>query len=230
MLVQSSALVLVLLLVGGCSPFASKGTMPPPGPDGDIDASLAPDFIAVAGRDGGIAGYVPKRFLFLESTTGPPVEPGFPVYAEDLRTLVGHMVAGKGFVPVGVNPRTVPDFPVQQGPSFVAPPGDPISLTMYVRSAAAQMAWFAVRAGGDVIGGQGYNNGLGVGCVNIEAGGQLVMLDRPPQDPRVQTLRTIYVRGPERVLPTLWVDISAEGAVSHGEGVPGWWQGEPQGC
>jgi hypothetical protein len=28
----------------------------------------------------------------------------------------------------------------------------------------------------------------------------------------------------------LWVDVSADGAVSQGEVVPGWWQGEPQGC
>ena len=34
------------LLSGACSPFASKGTMPPPGPNGQVDASAAPDFIA----------------------------------------------------------------------------------------------------------------------------------------------------------------------------------------
>lgn len=50
--------IVVGLLSGACSPFASKGTMPPPGPNGQVDASAAPDFIAVAGEDGGIAGYV----------------------------------------------------------------------------------------------------------------------------------------------------------------------------
>jgi hypothetical protein len=92
-----SALLFVLVLVGACSPLATKGTMPPPGPDGDADVERAPDFIAVAGRHDSIAGYVPKEFLFPEPTTtvGLPVEQDYPVYAEDLRTLIGHMVAGR---------------------------------------------------------------------------------------------------------------------------------------
>jgi hypothetical protein len=50
--------------------------------------------------------------------------------------------------------------------------------------------------------------------------GQLVLLDRRPQDGGVQTLRTIYSRGQVGSLPTLWVDIDADGAISQGEGVP----------
>ena len=34
-----------------------------------------------------------------------------PVYAADLRTLVGHMYPNKGFVPIGTSPAGVPDFP-----------------------------------------------------------------------------------------------------------------------
>jgi hypothetical protein len=231
-LFAGSALVLVLLLVGGCSPFASKGTMPPPGPNGEVDASRAPDFIAVAGRDAGVAGYVPKQYLFPEPTmtVGLLDEPDWPVYADDLRTLIGHMVAGKGFVPLGVDPATVPKIPVQQGPAFSAPLGEPTSVTIYVRSAVAQTAWFAVLAGGGLTGGQGYSDGIGAGCINVEVGGRLVLVDRPPQDAGVRTLRTIYSRGQASDLPTLWIDISADGAVSPGEGVPGWWQGEPLGC
>ncbi len=231
-LVAGSALVVVLLLVGGCSPFSSKGTMPPPGPRGEVDASRAPDFIAVAGRAGGVAGCVPKKYLFPEPTTtvGLQDEPDWPVYAEDLRTLIGHMVPGKGFVPLGVDPAAVPKIPVQQGPAFSAPLGKPASATIYVRSAVAQTAWFAVSAAGGLTGGQGYNNGIGVGCVNVEVGGHLVLVDRPPQDAGVRTLRTIYSRDQAGDLPTLWVNISADGSVSQGEGVPGWWQGEPQGC
>lgn len=39
------------------------------------------------------------------------------VYGDDLRTVVGQMVPGKGFVPVGVDPATVPTFAVEVGPS-----------------------------------------------------------------------------------------------------------------
>jgi hypothetical protein len=229
-LFAGAALLVAALAVAGCSPLASKGTMPPPGPNGEVDASLAPDFIAVAGEDEGIVGYVPKRFLFPEPTTRVDLqESDIPVYAEDLRTLIGHMVAGRGFVPLGVDPQSVPTFRVEQGPSSAALSGEPTSLTIYVRSAVRETAWFAVLAGGDLVGGQGYN-GIGVGCVDIETGGQLVLLDRRPQDAGVQVLRTVYSRGQAGSLPTLWVDIDADGAISQGEGVPAWWTSEPQGC
>lgn len=97
--------------------------MPPAGPDGERDPKAAPDFIAVATGHGDEVGYVPKRFLFPDPTTSaviPRSEP-WPVYAEDLRTLIGHMVQGKGFVPLGVDPSTIPDFPVRAGPSADSP-------------------------------------------------------------------------------------------------------------
>jgi len=211
--------------------------MPPPGLDGEVDASLAPDFIAVAGRDGGIVGYVPKDYLFREPTTsvGRPTEPEIPVYAEDLRTLLGHMVAGKGFVPLGVDPAAVPTLPVQQGPSSAAPATTSRSLTLYVRSATTRTAWFAVVAPGEPVGAhamgaQGHNAGVGVGCLDVAAGRQLVMVDRPPQDAGATILRVVYQAPESNEKPTLWVDIAADGGVSQGRGVPSWWQGEPQGC
>lgn len=122
-LVKSGFLLLVLpvavLVVVACSPVGTKGTMPPPGPNGERDLSAAPDFIAVVAGDGGEVGYVPKRFFFREGMTSSelPRSDPWPVYAEDLRTLIGHMVQGKGFVPLGVDPATIPDFPVWMGPS-----------------------------------------------------------------------------------------------------------------
>ena len=68
--------VVLALTTAGCSLMpsqASEGTMPPAGPNGDIDPARAPHFIAAAGRDGGIAGYLPKRYLFHEPTTVPVV-------------------------------------------------------------------------------------------------------------------------------------------------------------
>jgi hypothetical protein len=109
----TTQLAAVLLSAGAiasaCSPVATKGTMPPPGADGHVNASLAPDFIAVAGRDGGIAGYVPRSYLLPEptTTTGRPVEADIPVYGNDLQTLIGHMVAGKGAKHLMPGPRPV---------------------------------------------------------------------------------------------------------------------------
>lgn len=220
-------LITALNLVG-CSSFASKGTMPPPGPNGVVDPSLAPDFMAVAGRDGGIAGYVPKRYLL--PVPGPPLEPDVPVYADDLQTLVGHMVNGKGFVPIGVDPGTVPNIPVQVAPSLAGPPGPSTSLTIYVRSAIAPITWLEIRSAGEMTGATGYNNGLGVGCDDIPMDGEVVLLDRSPDDPGAQMLRTIYTRDPANFPATLWVDIGPDGAVSQGTGVPAWWPGPPQAC
>lgn len=222
------ALLVVALTLGGCNPFASKGTMPPPGANGVVDASLAPDFIAVAGRDDGIAGYVPKRYLFPQP--GLPLESDIPVYAADLQTLVGHMVVGKGFVPVSVDPATIPNFPVQVAPSMAQPPGAAGKLTVYVRSAVVQTTWLVVRTGGGMIGATGYNIGLGVGCDDIPIGGELVLMDRDPQDAGARVLRSIYTRGEANFPATLWVDVGADGAVHQGSGVPDWWSGPPQAC
>lgn len=119
---------------------------------------------------------------------------------------------------------------MRQGPSFAAPVGESRSLTLYVRSAATGTAWFAVTPLGDAVGGQGYNNGFGVGCLDVAAGDQLVMVDRPPQDAGSRTLRVIYKAALANETPTLWVDIGATGTVSQGQGVPSWWSGAPQGC
>lgn len=227
-LVVVAALITVASSLGACSPLASKGTMPPPALNGQVDVSAAPDFIAVAGGNGGVTGYVPKAYLFPQPTTavGRPEEPDIPVFGEDLRTLIGHMVPGKGFVPLDVDPLTVPTVQVQAGPSLAAPPGESTNLTLYVRNATTQQAWFAVHA----VGAQGYNNGGGVGCFNLVVGEQLVMLDRAPQDTGARTLRIIYRRTQANERPTLWVDIGSDGSISQGEGVPAWWLGAPQVC
>ncbi len=115
---RSIGAILAIALIGGavlaaCSQVGSKGTMPPFGPNGVLDASAAPDFIAVAGGGPGIAGYARKQDVF--SVSSSP----FPVFGDDLRTIVGQMVPNKGFVPAGVDPDTVPTIP-----AVVAPAGE----------------------------------------------------------------------------------------------------------
>ena len=110
--------ITLAIVVAAClaSPTTgSKGTMPPPGPNGEIDPGAWPDYVAVAGEVG-IAGYVAKEAV---------VDPGdrtWPVYGEDLRTVVGHLVPGRGLVPAGVDPESAPTFEVHAGP---ATPGVP---------------------------------------------------------------------------------------------------------
>jgi hypothetical protein len=92
-----------------------------------IDAALVPDFVPVQGRDGtSVAGYIPKAYLLGSTmptvTSSPPEGDIAPVYADDLTTLVGHMYPDRGFVPLGVDPNSIPTIPVQQGPASSSAP------------------------------------------------------------------------------------------------------------
>jgi hypothetical protein len=81
--------------------------------DGHIDQSKVPDFISTFGRNGKVVGYVPKAYLFPSVSATPsvgesPVGGVDPVYASDLRTLVGHIYPGVGYVPLGTDPSSEP--------------------------------------------------------------------------------------------------------------------------
>ena len=121
----SVGFVLSILMIASASaaaPTASKGLIPAAAvlPNGDFDPRLVPDFVSTYGRDGeSIAGYVPKEYLLHANlpvvSKDLPTLPDIPVYGEDLKTLVGHMVPGKGFIPLGVDPATIPARSVEQG-------------------------------------------------------------------------------------------------------------------
>jgi hypothetical protein len=57
---------------------------------GILDETRVPDFVPAWDHDGEIAGYV--RYCAIR--TGGAI----PVYADDLKTVVGHMIPGQGFV------------------------------------------------------------------------------------------------------------------------------------
>ena len=111
----------VLLALSACGLGASRGTMPPAGANGQVDPSSVPDFIAYVGGTDRIIGWVPKSYLLEpgQHCTGLQCDP-IPVYADDLVTLIGHDVPGRGFVPVGVDPAALPEQPVLVGPSVGA--------------------------------------------------------------------------------------------------------------
>lgn len=206
--------------------------MPPPGPNGQVDPSSAPDFVSVAGPEGGIVGYVRKAAVFpaIGPTTGKPSEASWPVYADDLVTVVGQLVSGKGFVPVGVDPATVPTLPVRVEPSPSGPPPAQTETTLYVRDQAPKDAWVAVMTGGTFTNGIGFNaNAIGAGCFSIPVGSRLVLLDRAPQDSHA--LPVLLFDAPSVSSPaTLWLSIGPDGATTHGTGVPAWWSTDPQAC
>ena len=106
-----------ILLAGAVAASAPTPTVGPLytgfGSSRPVLMTLEPDFVPVWGRAENIAGYVRQADLDGQQTV-------IPVYGADLTTIVGHMVPDKGFVPVGVDPQTIPDFPVQAGPSGAA--------------------------------------------------------------------------------------------------------------
>lgn len=111
----------------------TKGPIPDnasPPQGGPTYPALVPDFVSAWARDGvTIAGYVPKRYLIgpfapLPGTpSNPPQDEPQPVYADDLTTLVGHMVPGVGFVPLNSSaPPVGPTASVAPPPSARAAP------------------------------------------------------------------------------------------------------------
>jgi hypothetical protein len=112
----------IMMIAAAAAEPANKGPIPDAGflPSGELDARLVPDFVSVYGRDGvSIAGYVPKAYLLRTNMPSVSKEvprlPDIPVYGEDLTSLVGHMVPDKGFVPLGVDPATIPSYDVEVG-------------------------------------------------------------------------------------------------------------------
>lgn len=71
-------------------------------PGQPLDLRLVPDYVSVLGSDGTIAGYIQK-----EAMVNPDLD-AKPVFAADLATVVGHMIAGRGFVRLGDDPASAP--------------------------------------------------------------------------------------------------------------------------
>jgi hypothetical protein len=99
-------------------------------------------------------------------------------------------------------------------------------VTTYVRNRASAEAWLVVLTQGQIQpGGAGFPGGgyIGEACLAVPEGSQLVLLDRSPVDVRAAPVRVIHVGGTtdERVI--LWMDVSPDGIVGTGAGIPGWW-------
>jgi hypothetical protein len=188
--------------------------------------------VSVAGPEGGIVGYVRKAAVFpaIDPTTGKPSEASWPVYADDLVTVVGQLVPGKGFVPLGVDPAAIPTIPVRVEPSPSGPPPAQSKTTLYVRDQADKDAWVADLADGSFSGGIGFNgNDIGAGCFAVPVGSRLVLLDRAPQAPN-PVIRLVLDAPSVSQLSSLWLAIGSDGRATPGVGVPDWWSSDPQAC
>ncbi|HLG68467.1 MAG TPA: hypothetical protein VKV36_11455 [Acidimicrobiales bacterium] len=111
---------------GSTASVPVAGPIPPSAMSGGgIDWSQVPSFVPVT-SDGTVVGYV-KRADLMPVPQGQPIPGQVPssseqppaagagpqapvvtVYGQDLSTVVGHEYPGKGFVPLGVDPSTVP--------------------------------------------------------------------------------------------------------------------------
>jgi hypothetical protein len=94
----------------------SKGPIPDAAfvPGQPIDKDQVPDFIPALDQAGIEVGYVDKNLAIPEGAQIGQ-DRDIPVYASDLKTVVGRMVPGKGFVPVGKPDGSVPDIQVTTG-------------------------------------------------------------------------------------------------------------------
>jgi len=107
-IIGAAAFVADDLGTGGASPRTSSltaGTVPFPVQGGSLNPKKIPDFVETLGRTGKVVGYVPRAYLFSVTRVNEsaPSKLGgvAPIYARDLKTLVGHMYPGVGYVPLG---------------------------------------------------------------------------------------------------------------------------------
>lgn len=188
----------------------------PPVADGVADPSSVPDYIAIAGPEGGTIGFARAKDVLGSADLDATI----PVFGADLLTPVGFLVTGKGFVPLGVDPASVPYFQIRGSQS--ATPGSDVAggSVVYVRNASAVPVWLQIS--GTTQGAQGFPTGVGVGCLSVGPGA-VVVLDGPPQSP-VSTVLGRLTSGPT-TSREVWLDIDVDNSLARGTGVPDWWTG-----
>lgn len=102
------------VLISAVSTDASGPTKSPvqfPEDGGPVDLRTVADFVPTLGRDGNRVGWTRKQDVFVTGERASTVE-SVEVFADDLKTVVGHMYRGRGFVPIGEDPADTPKYPV----------------------------------------------------------------------------------------------------------------------
>ncbi len=105
--------------------------------------------------------------------------------------------------------------------------GPQATVTLYGRNDVPALAWFVARPISDPPQSVGFGRDIGVACLQVPKGSEIVMTDRSP-GPGANVIRVIAPIDDE--VATLWVDVSADGSLTTGAGVPAWWVGDAQIC
>jgi hypothetical protein len=156
----ATAVVVLVVLVAATDGFGRfSAALPSKGPipdnaivNGHIDPGRVPDFVSVV-SEGQTVGFTPKSDLITAPASGiqlgvvgvPAIK---PVYGSDLKTLVGHVYPGTGFVPLGPQPSTrvcVPESTFTNGkqqpiPCPSAAVGIPNVVGMYTPTGVAMLS------------------------------------------------------------------------------------------
>jgi hypothetical protein len=146
-----------LAIAGGAAVAAT--TLPTKGPvpfaqNGSIDWRKVPDFLSVS-AGGKVVGYAPRADVLPHDVSNRPessLTMVVPVYGSNLRSLVGHLYPGIGFVLLGVAPSSescVPAWFSENGVTHSLPcPSQSIRLPdivgMRTPSAAAMLSGLGV--------------------------------------------------------------------------------------
>ncbi len=96
-------------------------------------------------------------------------------------------------------------------------------VTLYGRNERAVEVWFGARPVTNPPIAIGFGPDVGVGCFDVAIGSEIVMFDRSPA--RGGNLVKVIARISPAAGGTrqqIWVDVTADGSVSTGQGIPHW--------
>jgi hypothetical protein len=115
------------------------------------------------------------------------------------------------------------------GCSSFEPTQPHVAVTIYGRNARADEQWFALVPLGDPLEGVGFGAD-GVACLHGPIGSEIARFDGVP-GVGGRVLERVGAIVPEGAGDNVfWVSIAPNGLLTRGEGVPAWWQGDPQVC
>ena len=103
------------------------------------------------------------------------------------------------------------------------------TVTIYGESDRADDAWFALVPLADPPEAVGFGAD-GVACLQGASGSAVVRFDGVPGAGAIVREQVGIVVPEDTGDNVFWVSVAADGSLTSGDGVPVWWQGDPQVC